>query len=59
MCTDQSQTTASSPAEPKLCKKGCGFFVSHDKSLRVVGAEEATEIATRRIDGIAGLRRQS
>ncbi|GKY93910.1 hypothetical protein MPSEU_000357900 [Mayamaea pseudoterrestris] len=28
MSTDQSQTTASSPSEPKLCKKGCGFFGS-------------------------------
>ena len=27
---DQSETTAS-PSEPKLCKMGCGFFVSDSR----------------------------
>lgn len=25
---DQSQTAANAPSEPRLCKMGCGFFVS-------------------------------
>ena len=33
---DQNETTAS-PSEPKLCKMGCGFFVSNtDLELSVV-----------------------
>jgi len=34
--SQQSSATSNTPAEPVLCKMGCGFFVSNEiKQLRI------------------------